>query len=255
MATPEWKVLALGVVLAAAGWLVYPWLVDTPESRGDAAGHNEAATDFWQRPGARSLGSGDMKHVTPATGPLAEVEAASQALARPQGFTLDPNGRLRLTRALRNKLDDSLGSIDGPVSPETLERARQKVRQELSGLAQINAMNVLERYTSYRNAAAEQQTRSTPPPALPNGMGVMGEVLELQRRSALRTQMLDADLREAFFGDEEALDRYRLTLLQLQTMPSLNESERAEQLKPLWQQLPIHLRAQIPAPGSRTPSE
>ena len=69
-----------------------------------------------------------------------------------------------------------------------------------------------------------------------------------QRRMALRSQLLDTDMRAAFFGDEEALDQYRLTVLQLQTMGSFTEAERAEQLKPLWQKLPAHLRSQIPAP-------
>lgn len=187
---------------------------------------------------------------TNAAGPLAAVDAALQALARPQELALDAGGHLRLTRALRNKLDDSLGWFDGPVSPDALERVRQQLRQDLSGPAQGDALRVLDSYVAYRNAAAEQQTQPSIASALPASLGVMGQTLQLQRRSALRSQMLDTDLRDAFFGDEEALDQYRLAILQLQVMPSLSEAERDEQLRALWQKLSPNLREQIAAPGS-----
>ena len=61
--------------------------------------------------------------------------------------------------------------------------------------------------------------------------------------------MFPADVREAFFGDEEALDQYRLAFLQVQSMASFSQAERGEQLRPLWQQLPAPVRSQIPAPG------
>lgn len=185
-----------------------------------------------------------------SAGLVVAVDAALQALARPQELALEPGGHLRLTRALRNKLDDSLGWFDGPVSADAAERARQKLRQELSGPAQVDALRVLESYVAYRNAAAEQQAQPSITSALPPNLGVMGEVMQLQRRSTLRAQMLDADVQAAFFGDEEALDQYRLAILQVQSMPSFTEAERAEQLRPLWQQLPAHVRTQIPAPGS-----
>ena len=68
---------------------------------------------------------------------------------------------------------------------------------------------------------------------LPANFGAMSEVVALQRRGALRTQMLSADMRDAFFADEEALEQYRLTLLQLQSMASFSDAERDAQLKPL----------------------
>jgi hypothetical protein len=251
-----WTALALGALMAAGGgWLIYKSSVDTESTLQGTAGQGAGiASDFWQRPGASSAGSENMQNRGAAAangaGPVAAVEVALQALARPQELALDAVGHLRLTRALRNRLDDSLGWFDGPVNPEALERARQKLRQELSGIAQVDALRVLDSYAAYRNAAAEQQAKPSVTSALPANLGVMGEAMQLQRRSALRNQMLDADMREAFFADEEALDQYRLAILQVQSMPSFTEAERAEQLRPLWQQLPAHVRTQIPTPGS-----
>lgn len=245
-----WALVGLGVLVGASGFAIYRFAVDD----NDHTGHKEEAAqgDFWQRPGARTLGSqttmGEAK--APATGTLAVIEAASQALALPKGITINTNGGIRLSRALRNTLDDKLGGEDGPVSPEAAERTRQKLRKELSGPALTEALEVLERYLAYRNAAAALEERTALTPALPANLGVMANVVDLQRRGVLRTQMLGADMRDAFFADEEALERYRLTLLQLQSMSSLSDAERDAQLNPLWQQLPAHLRAQIPAPGT-----
>ena len=245
-----WALVGLGVLVVASGFTIYHFTVDDNDHTDQS--EQLAQGDFWQRPGARSLGSqptmGTIK--TPATGTLAVVEAASQALVRPKGITINANGGIRLSRALRNTLDDHLGAADGPVGPEALERARQKLRKELSGPVATEALDVLERYGAYRNAAAALEERTALTPALPANFGVMPEVVALQRRGALRTQMLNADMRDAFFADEEALEQYRLTLLQLQSMASFSDAERDAQLKPLWQQLPAHLRTQIPAPGT-----
>ena len=245
-----WVLIGLAVVVTASGLAMYRSATDQDDLTDR---EKEAAqSDFWQRPGARTLGSnatmGDSK--TPATGTLAVVEAVEQSLTRSQALTINSNGGIQVNRALRNKLDDTLGWDDGPVSPEALERARQALRKELSGPAATQALDVLQRYAAYRNAAAEQQDRAAHTPALPASLGVMGEAVELQRKEALRSQMLSVEMRDAFFGDEEALARYRLTMRQLQTLSSLSDAERDEQLRPLWQQLPAHLRTQIPEPGT-----
>ena len=250
---PAWTAFALGALIAAGGLLIYQSAGDTAPTliRTSGQGKGEAG-DFWQRSAARSLGDENMQNMgataANATDSLAAVDTALKALARPQQLALDAGGHLRLTRALRNKLDDSLGWFDGPVSPEALERARQRLQQELREPALLEALRVLDSYAAYRNAAAEQQAKPSISAALPASLGVMGEAMQLQRRSTLRAQMFPADVREAFFRDEEALDQYRLAFLQVQSMASFSQAERGEQLRPLWQQLPAPVRSQIPAP-------
>lgn len=252
-ARPKVSVAVMGAVVAAAALVAYQMDRESPPSVVTNADDAAVKGDFWQRPGARSMGSETMHNLpdysAKAAGSLAAIDGAAQALARPHDLKVDGNGRLRINRALRNKLDDSIGRVDGTIAADAAERARQKLRQELSGAAVSDALAALDRYVAYRNAAHEQTLMATTP-TLPPNLGVLGDVVQLQRRMALRTQMLDADMRAEFFGDEEALERYRLTLLQLQSMPSLSEGERDEQLTPLWQQLPAHLRSQILAPGT-----
>lgn len=253
-ARPIVTIAVLGVVLATAALLAYQAHRSTPSPADTGTSETTAKGDFWQRPGAPSIGNEAMPTIpevsAKAAGSLAAIQGAKQALARTQDVQVDGNGHLRPNRALRNKLDDSIGWVDGAIPVEAVERARQKLRHELSGTALSDALAALDRYVAYRNAAHEQ-SRLAVAPTLPPNLGVLGDVVQLQRRMALRTQMLDADMRTGFFGDEDTLDRYRLTLLQLQSMPSLSEAEREEQLTPLWQQLPAHLRSQIPAPGAK----
>ncbi len=250
-ARPVVRLAVLGVVVLGASWLAYQAYRGSDTALDASTDSTAAKGDFWQRPGARAVGSETMQNIpsvsAQAAGTLAAVDGATKALARPNDMQVDASGHLRVNRALRNHLDTTLGWTDGPITVEAIERARQKLRQQLTGTALSEALGTLERYVAYRNTA-EEQARTSVTPALPPGMGVLGEATQLQRRMALRSQLLDTDMRAAFFGDEEALDQYRLTVLQLQTMGSFTEAERAEQLKPLWQKLPAHLRSQIPAP-------
>ena len=175
--------------------------------------------------------------------------AALQALARQRGVGMDAAGHLLVNRALRGEFDAYLGEQGvATISPAAVGRLRDHLQQVLRGQALREALADLDRYVAYRQAAAEQTAHIAMTPSFqPEGGGNLNEILQLQQRAALRAQLLTPALREGFFGDEEALDRYRMARLQLQGMPGLSDEDRQAQLAQLWALVPERLRAQMRA--------
>lgn len=142
---------------------------------------------------------------------------------------LDGRGGIVLDVDLR-RLFDYLLARSGEMSEEQL---RQLSEQQLAKLypAQADALIALfRRYLMLRERMAN----------VPKTDSV---ALNLDRLSALRTDVLGAEMARAFFADDEALARFALARQQLQTSAiTLSAQQRREQEIALLDTLPTHLR-------------
>jgi lipase chaperone LimK len=64
----------------------------------------------------------------------------------------------------------------------------------------------------------------------------------MQQVQALRTQYFNQEVIAAFFGDEDAYDRYTLARLEVIQNKNLSAAQRAQQLAALQQQLPTSIQ-------------
>ncbi|WP_417515667.1 lipase secretion chaperone [Marinobacter sp.] len=149
----------------------------------------------------------------------------------------DRFGNLIPTSELRQLFEYYLSAL----GEETLAQLVVRIRLALSVLeepARAQALDTLGRYLDYKLALADLE-------------GAYGETGaggpdEIQRRmaeiQALRRTWMDADTAEAFFADEEAIDRYQLNKLSIGRDKSLTEQQREEALAKAEMALPESVR-------------
>lgn len=154
----------------------------------------------------------------------------------------DSNGLLRITRGVRNLFDYFL-SAQGEEPLETiLQRLRAYIRQQLPLAAATEAERLLDNYMAYKKGLAQLQDIPSP------GSGPVDTAAvrrRLQQVEALRAQYLSPTVIAAFYGDEDAYDRYTLARLDILQNPKLTPQERAQQLSSAEEQLPAALRESI----------
>lgn len=120
------------------------------------------------------------------------------------------------------------------------------MRAKLVSPALSEAQSLLQRYLAYRKALATQGDTSRSKPSLEQ-VQQHPEVLATLRqrigaRAALRRQYLGADVAQAWYGDEDALDTAALDRLAVMADPSLTPEQRATKLAAIEANLPAALR-------------
>lgn len=164
-----------------------------------------------------------------------EVDGAAEA---------DAAGHLKPDFALRRLFDYFLSTVGEEPQARVRERLQAWLRSNLPPLAAREAMNLLDRYLAYQQARGEMgqggQGTAT------NGSADASLDLLQQRFDALRVlrqQHFSPAEAAAFFGDEEAEDRYTLQRLGVLRDASLSPADKAQRLKQLAASLPPALQA------------
>ncbi len=134
-------------------------------------------------------------------------------------LSVDEHGILRMDRELRRFFDYFLDASGEVPSARIEARIRTEIAARLPAGAAAEANAALTRYLAYRETAREL-TES----------GHVPEDLErrLQWIRELRRETLGAAQSEAFFGDQEALDRAAIEWARLEDAPDVSPEERAE---------------------------
>lgn len=238
----RWMVVSVvaGAVLAGLGWW---WSGPAGLRADDASGKPSSADAGWIQ--AAANGAADAISAQPLRTGLESLPHSLQGTEVDGGVQADANGDLRPDRSVRNLFDYFLALVGEEPLPRVRQRIVAYLRSHLPVTAASEAENLLDRYLAYEQACGHQgQGRADgAPPTM--SLQVIGQ--RMAQLAALRQQYFSAAERVAFFGDEEAQDRYtlaRLTVLQDQSLGAVDKAQRLHQLADA---LPPEMRASLSA--------
>lgn len=146
------------------------------------------------------------------------------------------DGHLRITKGLRLCFDYFLAAIGEERVEVLAARIRAELRSRLQEPARDEAEQILGAYLAYMSGMAEFEQSEGVQEAGALDMGALRQRMERVR--TLRMQYLSAEVIAAFYGDEDAYDRYTLARLELMRNKELSPQARAQQLAELERQLP-----------------
>lgn len=215
---------------------------------------------YWLSPGADKPSSGALPDATVGQG----ADGMTTAAVTPAHFTtgleslpgslrdtevdgeleVDANGRLKITNGIRRIFDYFLSGVGEEPMESALARIRAYIRHKLPAGPAAEAEKILDGYIAYKRGLEAVQEAA--PPA--NGQIDLAAVRhQMQQVQALRTQYLSQEVITAFFGDEDAYDRYTLGRLDVLQNKQLTPATRAQQLAALEQQLPPAMQESMKA--------
>lgn len=166
---------------------------------------------------------------------LADTEA-------PDGLHVDAHGHLIVEAANRAVFDYFL---DVPASLPEAQRvamAEAHLRARLITPALAEAQSLLQRYLAYRKVLADNSDADRVKPSLeqlqqrPEMIATLRQ--QLSARTALRRKTLGADVAQAWYGDDDAMDAAALDRLAVMTDPSLTPEQRAARIAAIDASLP-----------------
>ena len=152
---------------------------------------------------------------------------------------VDAGGHLKITNGVRRVFDYFLSAIGEEPLESILARIRAYIRSKLPALAAGEAERLLDNYIAYkRGLAGVQQAQA----ASDGSIDIAAVRYQMQQVQALRSQYFTPEVVAAFFGDEDAYDRYTLSRLDVMQNKNLSATQRAQQLAALEQQLPVSIQ-------------
>jgi lipase chaperone LimK len=225
----------VGGVLSAALWIASAGF----DQRAEAGAPKEDGPGFWAR-AVRTPSAGASTASLLATG-LEQLPRSLEGTDVDGGAEADAAGHLKPDFALRRLFDYFLSTVGEEPLPRVRDRLQAWLRSKLPPPAAREAMNLLDRYLAYQQARGELGQGAA-------GSGAAEAAPELlqQRFDALRVlrqQHFSPAEAAAFFGDEEAEDRYTLQRLAVLRDATLSPADKAQRLKQLAASLPPALQA------------
>lgn len=154
----------------------------------------------------------------------------------PASFEVDASGHLKITQGLRQIFDFFLGTTSGAAADDPVALTHRYIQAHLQEPAAAEAAHIFDSYVAYLQAVDERQLNPTDSPAPVNAELASG--VKIQQREALQARLLNPDIAQVFYGDENAIARYRLSRQQILQMNGLSKAQKEEQLATLLQQLP-----------------
>jgi lipase chaperone LimK len=222
----------VAVLLAIAGILY--WL--SPDDSGSRAG--TAAPVAAAGAVAGATGATPARFVTG----LESLPRSLQGTDVDGELEVDAAGHLKITNGIRHVFDYFLSAVGEEPLDTVLARLRAYIRHKLPPVAAAEAEHILDGYIAYKRGLENIQQAQ---PGANGSIDIDAVRRQMEQVQALRTQYLSADVIAAFFGDEDAYDRYTLARLSLMQDKSLSATARAQQLAALQQQLPASLQASL----------
>lgn len=167
-----------------------------------------------------------------------QLGALPQSLADTEvdgNLEVDSEGNLLINYDVRRFFEYYLSTIGEETLEEIKSRIAQALVTELPKAAAVQAWALFNRYSAYKQALTD-----VPPPDL-NSTDALYETMEM--RSALRKAWLGDEISDAFFGEEEAYDRYALAKRQVEMDNRLTDEQKQQQIEQITSQLPHHIKA------------
>lgn len=157
---------------------------------------------------------------------------------------VDKNGNLIISGSIRQTFDYFLSAIGEEDLTTIVARIRAYIRYKLAAYPQAiaQAEKILDGYLSYRDAIGripQVQGQGGPNP------DIRAIRQQKEQIAALRTQYLAQDVIQAFFGDEDAYDRYTMARLEVMEDKNLSATEKAKRSAELLNTLPPQLKESV----------
>lgn len=172
--------------------------------------------------------------------PLQSLPKSLQGTDAPK-IELDGAGRLVPSIGLRNLFDYFLAGVDEEPLETCIVRIRNRLYSTLPGVAQAQALSILDQYITYRNALVDFENNERP-----RGNPTVTDMrMYSNNLHDLRQSYFDPEISTAFFHDEDAYTQYTLNRLDLENTPGLSAKERAQKLAYLRSDLPENMRNSI----------
>ena len=155
-------------------------------------------------------------------------------------FLIDENGHLVINRGLRNVYDYFLSAISDEPVEILVARIRAYIEHVLKGKpAAAEAEHILDGYIAYKKALIGVQV---PAPTDKTKLDIPAIRAEMDQVAALRTQFLSPEVIQAFFGDDDAYDRFTMARIELSQNKNLSAADRARQIDAMEEQLPDSIK-------------
>ncbi|MEE2977286.1 MAG: lipase secretion chaperone [Pseudomonadota bacterium] len=173
------------------------------------------------------------------TGTPAPELADTQA---PDGLHADARGHLIVEAANRAVFDYFLDVPASLPEAQRVSMAEAHLRAKLITPALAEAQSLLQHYLVYRKAAAEKGSTGHNKPTLeqvqqrPELIATLRQ--QLSERTALRRQYLGADVAQAWYADDDAMDAAALERLAVMADPSLTPEQRTVRIAAIDANLP-----------------
>ncbi len=229
---PMTFVVAVLVAVSVAGGVYWWHTSDAPDT--PVASQPQAAK------GAFIGSAGGEPSTTGAPAPeLADTQA-------PDGLQVDARGHLIVEAANRAVLDYFLDVPASLPEAQRVSMAEAHLRAKLITPALAEAQSLLQRYLAYRKAAAQSGATSRNKPSLeqvqqrPELIATLRQ--QLSDRSALRRQYLGADVAQAWYGDDDAMDAAAIDRVAVMADPSLTQEQRAARIAAIDASLPASVQ-------------
>lgn len=231
-------ILPVVVVVVIALWLFVDGAQDQPASTHPSGRSADVTTDDAGFAAARQQPPSKMVDDSAELNVSDQQPPSLEGTSEPGGWAeTDRFGNLIPTGELRQLFEYYLSAL----GEETLSQLVTRIRLALSVLeepARGQALSTLGRYLDYKLALSDLE-------AAYGDAGAFGPD-EIERRmaeiQALRRTWMDADTAEAFFADEEAIDRYQLKKLSIGRDKDLTKQQREDALAEAEMALPEPVR-------------
>ncbi|WP_100637989.1 lipase secretion chaperone [Marinobacter salexigens] len=231
---------AIPVIIAVviALWLLADGAQDRPTSTRSSVSSSEKQTN------GPDFSSATPRKPSKLIGASSEFDVPDQlpdslaGTSEPGGWVItDRFGDLVPTGELRQLFEYYLSALGEEALPQLVARIRQAL-SVLEEPARQQALDTLGRYLDYKLALSELEAAY--------GEAGISSPGEIERRmmeiQALRRTWMDAPTADAFFADEEAIDRFQLTRRSIGRDNSLTEQQREDAFLEAESALPEPLR-------------
>ena len=227
----------IGVAAAAA-----LWYFNAPAGAPRASGQSVARTAAALPMLAVQPGSAEAVAATPLP--------VSLAGSTPPRLPLDAHGKLRKTRGVRDFFDYFLTARNEMPASALDALVRRQIAAHLDGTAaQPEALDVWQRYQSYRATLARLAPLAVSPATSEAGSQSEGELdamqASLDERASVASRTLGADWNEAFFGADWRRAHGMIERLRILRDPTLTADQKAARLRALEESLPVSERSAI----------
>ncbi len=183
-----------------------------------------------------------------AAAPVALSLPVSLAGSTPPRLPLDERGHVRKARGVRDFFDYFLTARNEIPAVALNALVRKEIAAQLDGTsAQLQALDVWQRYRTYLTALASLSPHSTPAPA--TGITGTGEFDAMQavldERASMASRTLGGEWAEAFFGSDWRHAHYMIERWRVQRDSTLTDAQKADRLQALQAGLPPDERAAL----------
>lgn len=155
---------------------------------------------------------------------------------------VDANGNLIVAQSVRQVFDYFLSAIGEEDITTIISRIRAYIRYKLVDHPQaiIQAEQILDSYLAYRDALGRM------PQIQGDSVQDMNAIRHQKEQvAALRTQFMSREVIDAFFGDEDAYDRYTMARIEVMQDKKLSATEKAKRTAELLNTLPPQLKESV----------